>query len=40
MTDTLLVDGLEKRFTSHSRLAFQDISFSVGDGEFIALIGP
>ena len=40
MTDTLLVDGLEKRFTSHGRAAFRDISFSVGQGEFIALIGP
>ena len=40
MTDTLLIDGLEKRFTSHGRAAFRDISFSVGQGEFIALIGP
>jgi NitT/TauT family transport system ATP-binding protein len=36
----LLIDGLEKRFTSHGRAAFLDISFSVGQGEFIALIGP
>src|SRR5262249_33218427 len=40
MTDALLIDGLEKRFTSHGRAAFRDISFSVGQGEFIALIGP
>ena len=40
MTDTLLIDGLEKRFTSHGRTAFQNISFSVGQGEFVALIGP
>src|SRR5262250_3432464 len=40
MSDTLLIDGLEKRFTSHGRAAFRDISFSVGQGEFIALIGP
>jgi len=40
MTDTLLIHGLEKRFTSHGRAAFRDISFSVGQGEFIALIGP
>src|SRR5207248_983054 len=40
MTDTLQIDGLEKRFTSHGRAAFRDISFSVGQGEFVALIGP
>src|SRR3981081_3189168 len=40
MTETLLIEGLEKRFTSHGRAAFRNISFSVGQGEFIALIGP
>jgi len=40
MTDTLLIDGLEKRFASHGCAAFRDISFSVRQGEFIALIGP
>jgi NitT/TauT family transport system ATP-binding protein len=40
MTDSLLIDALEKRFTSHGRAAFRDISFSVRQGEFIALIGP
>jgi NitT/TauT family transport system ATP-binding protein len=40
MADYLLVDRLEKRFTSHGRAAFKDITFSVGEGEFVALIGP
>jgi len=40
MTDYLLVDGLEKRFSSHGRAAFKDVSFSIGQGEFVALIGP
>src|SRR5713101_6280552 len=40
MTDYLRVDGLEKRFTSHGRAAFKDITFSVRQGEFVALIGP
>src|SRR5713226_4993449 len=40
MTDYLPVDGLEKRFTSHGRAAFKDITFSVSQGEFVALIGP
>ena len=40
MTDYLRVDGLEKRFTSHGRAAFKDITFSVSQGEFVALIGP
>jgi NitT/TauT family transport system ATP-binding protein len=38
--DYLSVDRLEKRFTSHGRAAFKDISFSVRQGEFVALIGP
>jgi NitT/TauT family transport system ATP-binding protein len=40
MTDYLRVERLEKRFTSHGRAAFQDISFSINEGEFVALIGP
>jgi len=40
MADYLLVDRLEKRFTSYGRAAFKDITFSVGRGEFVALIGP
>jgi NitT/TauT family transport system ATP-binding protein len=38
--DYLLVDGLEKRFSSHGNAAFTDIGFSVRQGEFVALIGP
>ena len=40
MADYLVVERLEKRFTSHGRAAFRDITFSVGQGEFVALIGP
>src|SRR5215471_6422459 len=40
MTEYLLVDRLEKRFSSHRRAAFQDISFAIGQGNFVALIGP
>jgi NitT/TauT family transport system ATP-binding protein len=40
MTDSLSVERLEKRFTSHGRTAFEDINFSVRQGEFVALIGP
>ncbi len=40
MTVSLLVADLEKRFTSHGRVAFQHIDFSVRHGEFVALIGP
>ena len=40
MADYLSVDRLEKRFTSHGRAAFRDITFSVSQGEFVALIGP
>ena len=40
MTDYLLIDGLEKRFTSHGRAAFKNITFSVRQGEFVVLIGP
>jgi NitT/TauT family transport system ATP-binding protein len=40
MTISLVVADLEKRFTSHGRTAFQHISFSVSQGEFVALIGP
>jgi len=34
------VDGLGKRFSAHGRSAFEDVSFSVGRGDFVALIGP
>jgi NitT/TauT family transport system ATP-binding protein len=40
MTDTLVIDGLEKRFASHDRAAFTNIGFTVRKGEFVALIGP
>jgi NitT/TauT family transport system ATP-binding protein len=40
MTDYLLVDRLEKRFSSHGRAAFKDVGFSIAQGEFVALIGP
>jgi NitT/TauT family transport system ATP-binding protein len=39
-SDYLLVDGLEKRFSSHGRAAFTEIGFSVRQGEFVALVGP
>ena len=40
MTTYLEVDGLGKRFTAHGTLAFQDVSFSMAKGDFVALIGP
>jgi len=39
-SEFLVVEALEKRFSSHGRAAFTDISFSVEKGEFVALIGP
>jgi NitT/TauT family transport system ATP-binding protein len=40
MPDYLRVDGLEKRFNSHGRAAFRDLTFGVDQGAFVALIGP
>jgi NitT/TauT family transport system ATP-binding protein len=40
VTEFLAIDGLGKQFTSHGRAALTDITFSVGQGEFVALIGP
>jgi ABC-type nitrate/sulfonate/bicarbonate transport system ATPase subunit len=40
MPDYLEVGSLGKRFAAHGRHAFEDISFSVAKGEFVALIGP
>ena len=40
MADYFLVDRLEKRFASDGRAAFKDITFSVGQVQFVALIGP
>jgi NitT/TauT family transport system ATP-binding protein len=40
MSGFMEVAQLGKRFSAHGRSAFQDISFSVGQGSFVALIGP
>src|SRR5262249_435108 len=40
MPDYLSVDRLEKRFSSHGRAAFRDVTFAVEQGAFVALIGP
>jgi NitT/TauT family transport system ATP-binding protein len=40
MPDYLRVDRLEKRFSSHGRAAFRDLTFAVDQGAFVALIGP
>jgi NitT/TauT family transport system ATP-binding protein len=40
MPDYLTVDRLEKRFSSHGRAAFRDVTFAVEQGAFVALIGP
>jgi NitT/TauT family transport system ATP-binding protein len=40
MTAFVEVEGLGKRFSSHGRAAFEGVSFSVGEGDFVALIGP
>ncbi len=40
MTNTIAVEGLGKRFSAHGRYAFENVSFSVGKGDFAALIGP
>jgi NitT/TauT family transport system ATP-binding protein len=34
------VHRLAKQFSSHGRYAFRDVSFTVGQGDFVALIGP
>jgi NitT/TauT family transport system ATP-binding protein len=33
-------ERLGKQFTSHGRYAFRDVTFAVGQGDFVALIGP
>src|ERR1700735_4118236 len=38
MADALVISGLSKRFGGLR--AVQDVSFSVGEGETVALIGP
>jgi NitT/TauT family transport system ATP-binding protein len=40
MPNYLEVSSLGKCFAAHGRHAFEDISFSVAKGEFVALIGP
>jgi NitT/TauT family transport system ATP-binding protein len=40
MPSYLEVRRLGKRFAAHGRFAFEDVSFSVAKGEFVALIGP
>jgi len=40
MPDYLRVDRLEKRFSSHGRSAFHDLTFAVDQGAFVSLIGP
>jgi NitT/TauT family transport system ATP-binding protein len=34
------VERLAKQFSAHGRYAFRDVSFAVGQGDFVALIGP
>jgi NitT/TauT family transport system ATP-binding protein len=38
--DYLVIDRLSKQFSSHGQAACKDISFAVGEREFVALIGP
>ena len=40
MSDYLVVERLSKSFSSHGHEACKDISFSVDEEEFVALIGP
>jgi NitT/TauT family transport system ATP-binding protein len=40
MADYLAVERLSKQFSAHGHAACKDISFAVGQREFVALIGP
>ncbi len=40
MPDYLAVERLSKRFSTHGHEACKDVSFGVGEKEFVALIGP
>src|SRR6516225_11041579 len=40
MSDYLEIERLSKQFSAHGRAACEDISFAVGQREFVALIGP
>ena len=40
MNEYIVVDHVERRFSSHGRAAVEDVSFVVAKGSFVALIGP
>jgi NitT/TauT family transport system ATP-binding protein len=40
MNDYLVIERLSKRFSAHGNEACKDVSFAVGEGDFIAIIGP
>ncbi|MSP97251.1 MAG: ABC transporter ATP-binding protein [Betaproteobacteria bacterium] len=40
MNEYIVIDRVERRFSSHGRAAVEDVSFSVTKGSFVALIGP
>jgi NitT/TauT family transport system ATP-binding protein len=40
MADYLVVERLSKRFSAHGHEACRNVSFEVGEKEFVALIGP
>ena len=40
MVDYLVVERLSKQFSAHGLEACRDVSFGVGEAEFVALIGP
>ncbi len=40
MNEYIVIDRVERRFSSHGRAAVEDVSFSVAKGSFVALIGP
>jgi NitT/TauT family transport system ATP-binding protein len=40
MAEYLAIDRLNKQFSAHGRAACKDVSFTLGQREFLALIGP
>lgn len=40
MVEYLAIERLSKRFSTHGNEACRDISFALGEGDFVALIGP
>jgi NitT/TauT family transport system ATP-binding protein len=40
MADYLAIERLSKQFNAHGHAACKDVSFAVGEREFVALIGP